>query len=65
MFFGREDLLEQLDGLWGKSVSSLVTCRGRRRIGKSTLIRRFAEKSHARFIKIEGVRPMPGLSNAD
>lgn len=65
MFFGREDLLEQLDGLWGKAVSSLVTCRGRRRIGKSTLIRRFAEKSHARFIKIEGVRPMPGLSNAD
>lgn len=57
MFYGREDLIDQLAGLWSKRVSSLVTCRGRRRVGKSTLIRRFAEKSHARFIKIEGERP--------
>lgn len=65
MFFGRDDLLEQLTNLWGKSVSSLVTCRGRRRIGKSTLIRRFAEKSHARFIKVEGLRPDARMSNVD
>jgi len=57
MFYGREDLMDQLMGLWSKRVSSLVTCRGRRRVGKSTLIRHFAEKSHARFIKIEGERP--------
>lgn len=57
MFYGREDLMNQLNALWSKRVSSLVTCRGRRRVGKSTLIRRFAEKSHVRFIKIEGERP--------
>ena len=57
MFFGREDLLEQLSSLWNKRVSSLVTCRGRRRIGKSTLIEQFAIRSKARFLKIEGVRP--------
>lgn len=64
MFFGRDDLMEQLDTLWGKRVSSLVTCRGRRRVGKSTLIRHFAEKSNARFIKIEGERPEEGTTNA-
>lgn len=37
-FFGREDLIESLMSLWGKRVGSLCTCRGRRRIGKSTLI---------------------------
>lgn len=57
MFFGRTDILANLDLLWGKSVSSFVTCRGRRRIGKSTLIEVFAERSGARFIKIEGSRP--------
>ena len=62
MFYGREELMDQLNALWSKRVSSLVTCRGRRRIGKSTLIRRFAEKSHARLIKIEGERPDEGTT---
>jgi len=56
-FYGRDELLVDLDSLWGKNSPSLVTCRGRRRIGKSTLIARFAELSNARFIKIEGERP--------
>ena len=51
-FFGRERQLEDLKALWGKRVSSLCTCRGRRRIGKSTLIEQFAKISNARFIKI-------------
>ena len=63
MFFGREDVLAQLASLWGKRVSSLVTCRGRRRIGKSTVIERFASQSESRFIKIEGKRPRQGMSN--
>ena len=63
MFFGREDVLAQLASLWGKRVSSLVTCRGRRRIGKSTVIERFAAQSESRFIKIEGKRPRQGMSN--
>ena len=45
MFFGREDTVEQLNGLLRKRVASFVTCRGRRRIGKSTLIERFAENT--------------------
>ena len=45
MFVGREDDLAQLSGLWGKRVASLVTCRGRRRVGKSTLIEEFAKRT--------------------
>ena len=65
MFFGREDSLEQLSSLWNKRVSSLVTCRGRRRIGKSTLIEHFASRSNARFLKIEGVRPERKTTSLD
>ena len=54
MFIGREDLLEKLKGLWQKNVPSLVTCRGRRRIGKSTLIREFAARTANHFISLEG-----------
>jgi len=64
-FFGREDIIQQLMDLWGKSVSSLVTCRGRRRIGKSTLIEKFAADSHARFIKIEGLKPTRPTADED
>ena len=54
MFLGRENGLKQLDSLWRKSTASLVTCRGRRRIGKLTLIEEFARRSGARFLKLEG-----------
>ena len=62
-FIGRETELESLRGLWGKRGPSLVTCRGRRRIGKSRLIAEFASRTGARFIHLEGVRPQPGFSN--
>ena len=62
-FFGREQEIGDLMSLWGKRSGSLVTCRGRRRIGKSTLIEVFAQKSKARFIHIEGVRPRPEFSD--
>ena len=65
MFFGREAQIEQLESLWRKRVGSLVTCRGRRRIGKSTLIEQFAQKTGSRFIKIEGVKPKRDFSNAN
>ena len=65
MFFGREDIIDQLDALTRKRVASLVTCRGRRRIGKSTLIEEFARRQNARFIKIEGKRPSPKFDNSD
>ena len=64
-FFGREAQLDDMLALWGKRVGSLCTCRGRRRIGKSTLVERFAQMSQARFIKIEGVRPRPGYTDED
>ena len=63
MFFGREGQIDQLESLWHKRVGSLVTCRGRRRIGKSTLIEQFAKKTASRFIKIEGVKPKPKFAN--
>ena len=64
-FFGRDQEFAQLDGLWRKRVASLVTCRGRRRIGKSTLIEEFARRSGARFVKLEGLRPKPGMTERD
>ena len=64
-FFGREAILERLATLFEKSTASLVTCRGRRRIGKSTLVKEFARRSRARFIKLEGLRPVPGMTNVD
>lgn len=63
MFFGRNKELESLMGLWDKAVASLVTCRGRRRIGKSTLIEEFARRSKAHFMKLEGRAPGKGVSS--
>ena len=65
IFFGRQDLIAQLDELWAKRVSSLVTCRGRRRVDKSTLIEEFAGRSGASFIKLDGLRPKEGLTDED
>lgn len=62
-FVGRESELKTLSDLWGKRGASLVTCRGRRRIGKSRLIAEFASRTGARFIHLEGVKPQPGFSN--
>ena len=64
-FFGRDAELAEMEGLWGKRVASLVTCRGRRRIGKSTLVEEFARRSGARFIKLEGLRPKRGMCEGD
>ena len=64
MFFGREQELADLSALLRKQTASLVTCRGRRRIGKSTLIREFGKRA-ARFMSFEGLPPRPSLSNRD
>ena len=63
MFYGREEDIATLDALWRKGIASLVTCRGRRRIGKSTLIEEFAKRSGAHFLKLEGVAPGMGVNN--
>lgn len=63
MFYGREDLLRQLTALLARPGASLVTCRGRRRIGKSTLIEEFARRNNVRFIKLEGLPPSASGNN--
>ena len=64
-FYGRETELMELDELWGKPGASLVVCRGRRRIGKSTLVEQFAKRSRCRFLKFEGKAPEAGQRNQD
>ena len=64
MFVGRQEEISQLEGLWDKRVASLVTCRGRRRVGKSTLIEEFAKQTADYFIVIEGLSPRKGMSDA-
>ena len=63
MFVGREKELESLRSLLAKRTGSLVACRGRRRIGKSTLIEEFARINGCRFIEIDGLMPREGMSN--
>ena len=64
-FYGRETELMELDELWGKPGASLVICRGRQRIGKSTLVEQFAKRSRCRFLKFEGKAPEAGQRNQD
>ena len=63
MFFGREEILKQLDMELDSPIASLVTCRGRRRIGKSTLIEEFARRRGVRFLKMEGLSPREADTN--
>ena len=64
MFIGRKEELDWLEGLWRKPSPSLVVCSGRRRIGKSTLVEKFAERSKCRFIEISGLAPEEGMTDA-
>ena len=57
MFVGREEQLTDLESLWRKRTSSLVACRGRRRIGKSTLFREFARRTADAYYEFEGLPP--------
>lgn len=65
MFVGREGELESFKALWSKKGASLVACRGRRRIGKSTFVEEFARRSGAAFVDIDGLPPRPGMTNED
>lgn len=50
MFIGREFELEQLEKFKNRKQAGLIVCSGRRRVGKSTLIEKFAEdKTFAEF----------------
>lgn len=64
MFYGRESELQQLKALLKKETASLVVMRGRRRIGKSTLVEKFAE-SFGLFCEFQGLAPRSGLKDDD
>jgi AAA+ ATPase superfamily predicted ATPase len=49
-FFNRERELEQLEAAWHTVGSALVTLWGRRRVGKSTLLSRFATGKRALYL---------------
>lgn len=62
-FVGRKEYLDDLESLWRKTTSSLIACRGRRRIGKSTMIREFARRTAEVYIEIEGLPPDREMTN--
>ena len=56
MFIGRDSEIKDLRSVRELKKASLVVCRGRRRIGKSTLIQEFA-KDFSLFVEIQGLPP--------
>ena len=64
MFIGRDREIEDLTGFWGRETGVLITCRGRRRVGKSTLIAEFAMRTAKRFFPIVGLAPRKGMTDA-
>lgn len=63
MFVGREEELAQLRELKKRKVAGIIVCCGRRRIGKSTLIEHFGERT--RFLEFYGLAPREKLTNKD
>ncbi len=64
MFVGRHEELLKLEQIRKKPSSSLLVIMGRRRIGKSTLIKQFA-KSFKNFYEFSGLAPTPNQTNQD
>ena len=65
MFYGRYYYINLLEELLKKPLSSVVTCRGRRRVGKSTLFEEFARRNGCRFLKLEGRAPGEGVGDRE
>ena len=63
MFVGREYYLDDLASLWRKTTSSLVACRGRRRVGKSRLFKEFALRTADKYVELVGLPPRKGMTN--
>jgi uncharacterized protein len=64
LFVGREYEIAELLKLKRKKSASLVVCKGRRRIGKSTFIRRCGE-DFDRLLAFEGLAPRAGLGSPE
>jgi AAA+ ATPase superfamily predicted ATPase len=67
MFVGREYELKSLEDFAERNTAGLVVCRGRRRIGKSTLIEQFgsSQGSNRKFYEFYGLAPRENLTNGD
>lgn len=63
MFIGREKELKRLQEFKKRKVAGIIVCSGRRRVGKSTLIEHFGQKT--RFLEFYGLAPRENLSNKD
>lgn len=63
-FIGRKPELKALQDLKNKKTASLFVCKGRRRVGKSRLIKEFG-KSFDCYIEIQGLAPAEGQNNQD
>jgi AAA+ ATPase superfamily predicted ATPase len=59
-FFGRKEELNRLSRLRRLKKASLVIIKGRRRVGKSTLVEEFAKSK--KLISLSGLPPSPGIS---
>lgn len=64
-FVGRKEELAQLQNLLSRRIASLAVIKGRRRIGKSTLVSEFAKRANRRFVKFAGLPPVIDSSAAD
>lgn len=64
LYIGREQEHAEFRQLLKKKTASLVTCQGRRRIGKSTFIRKCSEETD-HFICIDGLAPRKGIGKAE
>lgn len=63
IFIGREAELKQIEALYKKKIASLVVLKGRRRIGKSRLIKEFAcRNAKQRFWSFAGLAPESAVS---
>lgn len=60
LFLGRKRELERLEHLWELKKASLVVIKGRRRVGKSTLVEEFAKDKE--FLSISGMAPTEGVT---
>jgi len=63
-FVGRDSEIKELSGFLRAEKSSLLLCRGRRRIGKSTLIQQLGSKAN-HFIEIQGLPPRENITLKD
>ncbi len=60
LFLGRKQELSRLSRLKRLKKASLVVIKGRRRVGKSTLVQEFAKNK--RLISLSGLPPAPGIT---